>query len=179
MEAPKPAGQGREGPGTGAGGVNLPPPRHGAPGGGAGTDLNAALTRFALRTTRSGLVIVISDLLAEGGEGGSDGGGGFKEGLQRLRYGKHEVVLLQTLAPEELRPELLGDVRLVDSETQAGVEVSANRAVLQAYGKRLAGFLSATQFTARQAQAQHVLVNTGLPLEELLLRQFRKLGLAQ
>ena len=31
------------------------------------TDLNASLSRFAMRTTRAGLVILISDFLSEGG----------------------------------------------------------------------------------------------------------------
>ena len=48
------------------------------------TDLNASLSRFGLRTTRAGLVIIISDLLSESG---------VEEGVKRLRYGKHDVVL--------------------------------------------------------------------------------------
>ncbi len=137
---------------------------------GGRTDLNASLGRFALRTPRAGMVVVISDFLSEGG---------FEEGVKRLRYGKHEVVLAQTLSPEELKPELTGDVRLVDAETEAAVDVSANRAVLQAYAKRLAVFLGDVQTFSRKHGCSYVLANTSSSFEDLVLRRFRALGLAR
>jgi uncharacterized protein (DUF58 family) len=137
---------------------------------GGNTDLNASLSRFALRTTRAGLVIIISDLLSESG---------YEEGVKRLRYGKHDVVLAQTLAPQELLPELMGDVRLVDMETQAGVDVSANRQVMQAYARRLNAFIGEIQSFAHKAGCSHVLANTGSSFEDLVLKQFRALGLAR
>ncbi len=137
---------------------------------GGTTDLNASLARFGLRTTRAGLVVIISDLLSETG---------FEEGVKRLRYGKHDVVLVQTLAPQELKPELLGDVRLVDMETQAGVDVSANRHALAAYAKRLNAFVGDIQAFAHKTGCSYLLANTGSDFEELVLKQFRTLGLAR
>jgi len=137
---------------------------------GGKTDLNASLGRFALRSARPGLVVLISDFLSDGG---------FEEGVKRLRFGKHEVAMVQTLSPQELMPELLSDVRLVDSETQAGVDVTANRAVMQAYNRRLAAFLGEVQTFARKQGSGYVLANSGTPFEDLVLRQFRALGLAK
>jgi uncharacterized protein (DUF58 family) len=134
------------------------------------TDLNAALSRFALRSQRAGMVIVISDFLSDEG---------YEEGIKRLRYGKNEVVLVQTLAPQELAPDLVGDVRLVDMETHAGVDISANRAVLQAYSKRLAAFLEGVQTFSRKHGCGYVLANSGSSFEDLVLKQFRALGLAR
>ena len=134
------------------------------------TDLNASLSRFAMRTARAGLVIVISDLLSENG---------FEEGVKRLRYGKHDVVLIQALAPQELSPELLGDVRLIDMETSGGVEISANRQVLQAYARRLNAFIGEIQSFAHKAGCSYVLANTANSFEDLVLKQFRALGLAR
>ena len=136
------------------------------------TDLNAALSRFALRTSgsRAGLVILISDFLSESG---------FDDGVKRLRYGKHDVVLIQTLAPEELKPELLGDVRLVDMETSAGIDISANRQVMQAYTQRLNSFLAEIQSFAHKSGCSYVLAETSQRFEDLVLKQFRALGLAR
>lgn len=134
------------------------------------TDLNASLARFAARTTRAGLVIVISDFLSDPG---------YEEGIKRLRYNRHDVVMVQTLAPQELQPELLGDVRLVDIETQAGVDISANRSVLQAYAKRLAAFLGDVESFAHKHGCSWVLAATGNSFEDLVLKQFRTLGLAR
>ena len=137
---------------------------------GGRTDLNTSLQRFALRTQRAGMVILISDFLSDTG---------FEEGVKRLRYGRHEVVLVQTLAPQEITPELLGDVRLVDMETNIGVDVTANRAVLQAYAKRLGAFLGELQAFAHKHGCNYVLANTGTNFEDLVLKQFRTLGLAR
>jgi uncharacterized protein (DUF58 family) len=134
------------------------------------TDLNSALERFALRTTRGGLVIIISDFLGEGG---------YESGIKRLRYGKHDVVLVHTLAPQELSPELLGDVRLVDVENGAGLDVTANRQTLQAYAKRLAAYLLEIQGFAHRSGCSYVLAGTATSFEDLVLKQFRALGLAR
>jgi hypothetical protein len=134
------------------------------------TDLNASLARFALRTSRPGLVIILSDFFSDAG---------YEDGFKRLRYAKHEVVLIQTLAPQEISPELLGDVRLVDMETQVGIDVTANRAVLQAYAKRLRNYLDDLQNFAHTHGAKQVLANTQTNFEDLVLRQFRSLGLAK
>jgi uncharacterized protein (DUF58 family) len=134
------------------------------------TDLNASLARYAARTSRAGLVIVISDFLSDPG---------YEEGVKRLRYNRHDVVMVQTLAPQELQPELLGDVRLVDVETQAGVDISANRSVLQAYAKRLALFLGDVESFAHKHGCSYVLASTGNSFEDLVLKQLRTLGLAR
>jgi hypothetical protein len=137
------------------------------------TDLNTSLARFALRTgggQRAGMVILISDFLSDNG---------YEDGVKRLRYGKHDVILVQTLAPQELKPDLLGDVRLVDIETDAGIDISANRAVLNAYNKRLNAFLSGVQTFSRKHGCSHVLANTSTNFEDLVLKQFRALGLAR
>jgi uncharacterized protein (DUF58 family) len=144
---------------------------------GGKTDLNASLSRFALRAgagggggSRAGLVIIISDFLSDPG---------YEEGVKRLRYNKNDVVLLQVLSPQELHPELLGDVRLVDVETNVGVDVSANRAVLQAYARRLTAFLGDIETFAHKHGCSHVLAATGNSFEDLVLKQFRALGLAR
>jgi uncharacterized protein (DUF58 family) len=134
------------------------------------TDLNASLQRFALRTARPGLVIVISDFLSEAG---------ISEGFKRLRYAQNDIVLLQVLAPQEISPELGGDVRLVDSETRAAVDVSANRRVLAAYSRRLATFVDEISSFARTHGGAHALVNTSAPIEQIVLRDLRALGLTR
>jgi len=137
---------------------------------GGKTDLNTSLQRFAIRTQRAGLVVLISDFLSDTG---------FEDGVKRLRYGKHDVTMLQTLAPQEISPELMGDVRLVDMETNVGVDVTANRAVLQAYNKRLTAFIAELQSFAHAHGCSYVSANTGNAFEDVVLKQFRALGLAR
>ena len=134
------------------------------------TDLNASLQRFALRTQRAGMVIVISDLLSDTG---------YEDGFKRIKYGKHDLVIVQVLSPQELVPELAGEVRRVDMESKHAVDVSANRTVLQAYAKRLGAFLHDIGNFARTHGASYVLANSSTSFEDLVLRQFRALGFAK
>ncbi len=64
-------------------------------------------------------------------------------------------------------------------ETSAGVDISANRHVMQAYAKRLAAFLSEIQSFAHKSGCSYVLAATGERFEDLVLKQFRALGLAR
>ena len=69
----------------------------------------------AARWMPKGVAVVLSDFLTVELP---------KEALAALRSAGHEVVLVQVLSPEELRPSLRGDLRLVDSETFRSVEVT-------------------------------------------------------
>jgi len=70
-------------------------------------------------------------------------------------------------------------VRLVDLETNLGVDISANRQVMQAYARRLSAFIAQIQGFAHKAGCSYVLANTAQSFEDLVLKQFRTLGLAR
>ena len=48
--------------------------------------------------------------------------------------------MLHVLSPDELDPPLEGDLRLVDSETGEGIDVTVDLATLDAYRARLAAW---------------------------------------
>ena len=93
------------------------------------TDLNEALSDYALRARRPGLTLVISDMFSRDG--------GYLEGLRALLSRGHEVVFVHVLAPEELRPPVLGDLSLIDVETETQQEVTIDGAMLGIYHQRL------------------------------------------
>src|SRR5438270_796239 len=64
----------------------------------------------------SGMTILLSDLLSPS----------WDRALMRLASRTSEVVVLHTLAPQELRPALCSDARLIDRETGATVSVTLN-----------------------------------------------------
>ena len=72
-------------------------------------DLDQSLSSFTSRS--GGLVLLFSDLLSPTWE----------KALTRLAGRSSEVVVLHTLSPQELRPTLGGDVRLIDRESGAAV----------------------------------------------------------
>ena len=88
-------------------------------------DLEQSLASFTSRT--GGLVVLVSDLLSPSWE----------KALGRLAARSGDMVVLHTLSPQELRPTLGGDVRLIDRESGAAVSVTLNNDAIRLYGQRL------------------------------------------
>ncbi len=132
------------------------------------SNLAAALAEYSLRTRRRGVLVVISDLMFPQG---------ITDGLRLARYHRFEPFLLHLLADEELVPALDGDLRLVDSETGAAVEVTADAATAEAYARaRDRYFAEIEQFCLRD-QIEYLRAAISIPFEDLVLRYLRAGGL--
>ena len=118
--------------------------------------LPAALRAVAERASRPGLLVVISDFFDAGP---------VAEELSRLRAQGHAVTLVQVLSRMELEPDFEGDLGLLDSETQAEVEVTMDAGAVEAYLARLAGLVEELRATARRLAGRYVRVLTDEPLE--------------
>src|SRR5690349_11103462 len=119
-------------------------------------DLDLSLATFTSRA--GGLVVLISDLLSPTWE----------KALSRLAARSGDVVVLHTLSPQELRPTLGGDVRLIDRESGAAVSVTLNNDALRLYGQRLDEWRRTIEsFCARHGMG-YVPVDTAVPIESLV-----------
>jgi hypothetical protein len=130
-------------------------------------DLEQALVTFTNRS--GGLVVLLSDLLSHTWE----------KALTRLGARAAEVVVLHILAPQELRPELGGDVRLIDRESGAAVSVTLNNDALRLYGQRLTDWRRTIEsFCARNGMG-YVPIDTATPVETLLFDTLRRRGVVR
>jgi uncharacterized protein (DUF58 family) len=126
-----------------------------------------ALTHYAASVRRSGPLILIGDLMDDG----------WREGIQRLAERRYEITLLHILAPQEVNPELEGDLRLVDSEAPADVEITADFDLLSRYRARVRDWQAEWgQFCAARA-INYAAIETSLPFEELVMSFLRKRGI--
>ena len=137
---------------------------------GGATDLAASCKRFSIENRRRGVVVVISDFLDPAG---------FEEPLKQLAGRGHEVFALHVLAREEVEPELRGDFKLVDIETEKQVEVSATRGMLRAYGRQLDSFRGALKSFCASRGVGYLFTSTAVPFEELVLSYLRAAGLVK
>ena len=127
-------------------------------------DLEQSLNTFGSRA--SGLVVLLSDLLSPTWE----------KALSRLAAHSGEVVVLHTLSPQELRPTLGGDVRLIDRESGAAVSVTLNTDAIRLYGQRLNEWRRTVEsFCARHGMG-YVPIDTATPLETLVFDILRRRG---
>ncbi len=132
------------------------------------SDLASTLAGYAARTRRRGVLVVISDLMFPGG---------VEPGLRAARYHRFEPVLLHLLAEEELEPRLAGDLRLVDSESGRAVDVTGDAAASTAYARARDAYLSDLERLCLRSEVEYIRVATSVPIDDLILRHMRAVGL--
>jgi uncharacterized protein (DUF58 family) len=130
-------------------------------------DLDQSLNSFSTRT--AGLILLVSDLLSPAWE----------RALGRLAGRSGEVVVLHTLAPQELRPALGGDVRLIDRETGNAVSVTMNTDAIRLYGQRLGDWRREVESFCSRHRMSYVPIDTSTPLETLVFDVLRRRGVVE
>ena len=103
------------------------------------SDLSQALRTFSIKSSGKGIVVLLSDFMDKGG---------YEDALRYLLARQMDIYAIQILSQDEIEPEIVGDLKLVDGmitgwhEPQAShlamLEAIAGRAVLEAsYGAAL------------------------------------------
>ena len=128
------------------------------------TALLPSLRTFAARMKRRGLVFVISDFFDPAG---------YEEGLGILRYNNFDLHLIQVLEPSEINPTQTGDLRLIEAESGAAYEVTANEALLRQYRAEVTRFLTGLNTFCTERGIGYAQALTDIPFEDLVLRVLR------
>lgn len=134
------------------------------------SDLSRALKSFSLKASGKGVVVIVSDFLDKGG---------YEEALRYLIARRMDVYAIQVLAPEEIDPEVAGDLKLIDVEDADEAEITVSRALLNRYKVNLEAFRSRLyEFCARRGIAC-LFTSTQVPFESLVLHYLRQRGLVR
>lgn len=134
---------------------------------GGPTDIYGGCKRVAAQASLPGVTVVVSDFY--------DLQGAF-DGLNLLRFQKHEVVAIQVIDPVEANPldtGVRGDVTLVDVEGDASRDVTLSPAMLQAYAEAHERFCATLANKCRSRGMPYFRANIDEPFDELVLRIFR------
>lgn len=131
-----------------------------------GTQLASALREFSLKTAQPGLAIVISDFFD------SD----YQQGISALLSRRFEVTLLHVLDEEEVSPSMVGDLLLVDSETDEKREITITQTLLRKYQQRFTEFTGGIENYCLRCGCNYVRVTNTSPFEDLVLSYLRKRG---
>jgi uncharacterized protein (DUF58 family) len=132
-------------------------------------ETTAWLGSYASKPAGPGVVVLISDLMSDGWE----------TGLTLLRGRGHDVSLIHLLAPDEAEPVMIGDFRLVDSEAQREIEITADFETLEKYKSHLASWQENWRLFCRRRNISYIPVQTSLPLEELLFAWLPRHGIVR
>ena len=128
------------------------------------TQLLPTLRAFTQRMKRRGLVFVVSDFFDPAG---------YDDALALLRYNHFDVHLIQVLDSAELNPADTGDLRLIESETGAAFEVTANDALLRRYRDEIGRFVNGLSAFCTRRNLGYAQALTDVPFEDLVLRVLR------
>lgn len=134
------------------------------------TTLDASLRDYALRARRPGLIFILTDLLTVGD---------YRSGLTALLSRGYEVALIQLLSPDELTPELSGDLRLIDIETGTAAEVSIDPFMLEEYGKRIIDWQNGIAEFCRPRGIHFSPQATDTPWERLITHMLQQEGVVR
>jgi uncharacterized protein (DUF58 family) len=132
------------------------------------TGIAEAMKTFAAQNKRRGIAVLVSDLYDPAG---------FEEGINVLRYAKFEPYVIQVFDPIEVRPELHGDVRLIDNETGEAREVTVTPRILERYAAAHAAYRKQIEDFCTQKQVAYSATETSVPFDEAILGILRRGGM--
>lgn len=132
-----------------------------------GTDLASGLRRMSQRNGSSGMKVVISDFLDKRGCEGA---------LKWLLRPEDRVVLLHVLSPQEVHPELVGDLAIEDCEDGALTEISITAGLLRRYEQGLKALVGGLKEYSRVRGLAYHFIQSSVPLEQVILTALRQAG---
>jgi uncharacterized protein (DUF58 family) len=132
--------------------------------------LAAAARQFALHHTHKGVVLVLSDFFDKGG---------FEDGLRYLVGRQLDIYVVQILSPQELKPDLAGDLKLVDCEDEDVAEITVSRPLLNRYQATLQAYCQSLRDYCTKRGIAYIMTPTSQPFETLVLNYLRQRGLVR
>jgi uncharacterized protein (DUF58 family) len=97
--------------------------------------------------------------------------------LAALSRARQEGAFIQLLAPQEIAPDWTGDARLRDAETGVEREFTSTPLTQAVYLTALAKRTHDIERSAHRRGISFVRLSTDQPIDEMMLRTLRKLGL--
>jgi uncharacterized protein (DUF58 family) len=123
---------------------------------------------FGLRNTGRGIVVLISDLMDKQG---------YEAAFRFLAARRMDTYVVHLLSSEELKPEVLGDLKLIDCEDEEATEISVGASLLKAYDRTLQTYLAEVRdFCARRALG-YLFVDNQMPVEKIVAETLHRQGL--
>ncbi len=137
---------------------------------GGETNLNNSLREYSITPRRTGLVVLISDLLTPTG---------YETGLRNFLGRGHEAALVHVLAPDEIDPPFAGDLQLVDMETDQVQDISLDGSLRQSYKAHVQKWIQSTQAECRKQSIRYLQLTTDSPWDQALLLEMRRAGVVK
>jgi uncharacterized protein (DUF58 family) len=134
------------------------------------SDLKQALRSFTIKCSGKGVVVLLSDLMDKNG---------YEDALRYLVARQLDIYVIQILSQEEIEPEIVGDLRLVDVEDEDVAEITVSGPLLKRYKQNLAAFRAGIHEFCTKRGATYLFTSNQVPFERLILSYLRQRGLVR
>ncbi len=134
------------------------------------SDLTGAAREFAIRHTGKGIVVVISDFLDKRG---------YQDALRYLLARNLDIYVIHILSQQEVEPDLVGDLRLVDAEDDDFAEITISAPLLKRYKDSLNAFVGGLKEWCTQRGITYIFTTNVYPFDKLILNYLRQRGLVK
>jgi uncharacterized protein (DUF58 family) len=132
------------------------------------SNFTAACRRFALQHRQKGVCLVLSDFFIKEG---------FEAGLRYVASGRYDLFCVQLLSPQEIDPDLQGDLKLRDIEDNDTAEVSITQPLIKQYKSNLNAYCLALKDFVTRRGGMYLFSSTAVPFDSLILNYLRERGL--
>ena len=133
---------------------------------GAGNFTDAA-RRIALTRQGKGVMVIFSDFFYKEG---------YEKGLRYLVGRGYDLVVIQVLSPQEVEPDIGGDLRLRDVEDGDAAEVTISGPLLKRYKANLAAYCKQLHEFCVRREITFITVQSDVAMDTLLLDYLRARG---
>jgi len=132
------------------------------------TQFTQTARHIAMSRQGKGIMIILSDFLFKEG---------YQEGLKFLIGRNYDLFVIQLLSPQELNPELTGDLQLIDVEDDDIAEVTISAPLLKRYHATLDAYCAELNDFCLRRGANFLRTSTETAVDTLVLHYLRKRGL--
>ena len=134
------------------------------------SNLTAAAKAFAIKHAGKGIVVVVSDFLDKHG---------YQDALRYLVARNMDIYVIHVLSREEVDPELVGDLRLVDAEDEDIAEITISAPLLKRYKDNLNAFCGGLKDWCTKRGIAYIFTTNQNPFDKLILNYLRERGLVK
>lgn len=129
------------------------------------TNLATSLKTFAASKRKRGLAVVLSDLYDYEGVVNS---------INILRIQKFDPYVIHIVSPQEAEPELLGDLKLLDGESDRARDVTVTESMLKKYRTAFADYCAQLERFCRSKEIGYVRCRTEVPFQDTVVHMLRR-----
>lgn len=134
------------------------------------SDLRESLRTFSIKSSGKGIVVLLSDFMDKAG---------YEEALRYLVARQFDVYAIQVLSQEEIEPEIVGDLKLIDVEDEDEAEITVSGPLLKKYKQNLAAFRAALNDFCVRRGITYLFTSNQVPFDRLVLTYLRQRGLVK